>query len=260
MAIDTQVISKLRDLTGAGIADCKAALEETNNDMDKAVEVLRKKGVMKAAKKAERATKEGVIVLAQNQKQVAVVGLACETDFVARNEDFIKTVDSYAQELLNSSDVAGFKQSIETKIKNDLVVKIGENIQLGPCELINGEILGTYLHLNKKVAAVVVLAEGNVELANELAMQVAAMSPKYLEPKDVDPAELQKEKEIYREQLRNEKKPESIWDKIIEGKINKYYQDVCLVKQVYIKDDKLTIEQFVKNQNGKIIKFYRFQI
>lgn len=261
MSIDTKIIIKLRELTGAGVGDCKEALEEASGDLDKAVEVLRKKGAVKAAKKSERQTNEGVISFAKDHSKVAVVGLACETDFVSRNEDFIKTVDEFSQKLLEVGQ-AELKSWAESKIKDELVVKIGENIQLAVNDIIEGDVIGTYLHSNKKIASAVVLSEGDEELAVELAMQVAAMSPKYIQPEDIPAAEIEKEKEVYRAQLKTENKPEAMWEKIILGKLNKYYQEVCLVKQPFIKEDKKSVEQLVKEKGGniKIIKFTRYQI
>ncbi|MFA6254476.1 MAG: translation elongation factor Ts [Patescibacteria group bacterium] len=261
MALDTKLITQLRELTGAGIADCKEALTEADNSLDKAVEVLRKKGAIKAAKKSDRATKEGVIAILKAGNKAAVVGLACETDFVALNQDFIKAVDEFAQELLKRGSDE-FKAWAKDKITNELVVKIGENIQLGDFEVLTGEILGIYLHSNKKVAAVVTMNSGSEKLATDLAMQVTAMSPKYIKPEDIPASEIAKEKEIYREQLKAEGKPEAMWEKIIPGKLNKYYQDVCLLKQTYIKDDKITVEKLIE-QEGKgieVVKFSRYQI
>jgi len=261
MTIDTQKITQLRELSGAGVADCKAALEESGGDLNKAIEVLRKKGAIKAAKKSDRATKEGVIAQAKAGDKVALVGLACETDFVALNEDFIKTVNEFAEELMIQG-IEKFKAFADAKIKNELVVKIGENIQLSFAEIISGKIIASYIHSNKKVAAVVVLSGGKEDLALELAMQVTAMSPKYIKPEEIPLAEIEKEKEVYREQLKAEGKPEAMWEKIMLGKLNKYYQDVCLLKQAFIKDDKISIEQLIKNQGGdiEVIKFSRFQI
>jgi len=261
MLIDTKLITELRAQTGAGIGDCKSALEEAGGDIPKAIEVLRKKGAIKAAKKSDRATKEGVISILKAGNKVAVVGLACETDFVALNEDFIKTAQEFAQELLKQGSEE-FKNWAKDKITNELIVKIGENIQLTDFEILTGETLGIYLHSNKKVAAVVIMEGGNEELAVNLAMQVTAMLPRYIKPEDIPPAEIAKEKEIYREQLKAEGKPEAMWKKIILGKLNKYYQEVCLLKQPYIKDDKITVEKLIE-QEGKgieVIKFSRYQI
>lgn len=261
MSVDTQAITKLREITGAGIADCKMALEESNGDLNGAVEIMRKKGSIKAAKKSDRATKEGVISLLKKNNKVAVAGLACETDFVSRNQDFINVVSEFSNSLANAASIEDFKTSADQKIKDELIVKIGENLQLSICDIVEGEVVGTYLHSNKKVAAVVVLTAGTQELANDLAMQIVAMSPKYIKPEDVDKAEIEKEKEIYREQLKGEGKSEAIWPKIIEGKVNKFFTEVCLLKQPFIKDDKISIEKLLEqNGGGEIVSFKRYQI
>jgi len=251
MGIDLQTITQLRNQTGAGIVDCKKALEETGGDIDKAIEVLRKRGEIKAAKKADRATKEGLVAIVKADQKAAAVVLACETDFVSRNEDFISAVYSYAQKLL-TTPAEEFKTWAENNIKTDLILKIGENIQLGDFGVLTGEVLGTYLHSNKKMGAVVALtglsaeAGGREDVANDIAMQIVAMNPKYLKPEDVPTAELEKEKEIYRAQLKNENKPAEIVEKIILGKINKYYEDVCLLNQQFIKDDSKKVSDLLK--------------
>lgn len=257
---DKNLVIKLREMTGAGMMDCSKTLDEAGGNLEKAVEILRKKREIKVAKRSECATKEGVIVMAKTDNKIAVVGLACETDFVARNEDFVKVVTEYAEKLL-TSDVASFKAWAEEDIKN-LVAKIGENIQLSFAEMIEGPVLGNYIHSNKKLAAIAVLSGGSKELANEIAMQVAAMSPRYLNPEDVQFEELEREKDIYREQLKNEGKPENIWDKIMEGKLAKFYSEVCLIKQTFFKEEDLTVEELVKKTGAdiKIEKFVRFSL
>src|SRR3989338_7830222 len=265
MSIDTKLITKLRELTGAGIADCKIALEEVNGNLDQAVETLRKKGAVKAAKKAERSINEGVIAFNQVENKIAVVGLACETDFVAKNQDFINTVNDFAKKLLTTKQVE-FEDFAREKIQNELMVKIGENIKLIFAEIISGELIGAYLHANKKVAAVVVLNAGKKELATDLAMQVTAMSPRHIKPQDIPVEELEKEKEIYRQQLKNEGKSEAMWEKIIPGKLNKFYEEVCLLNQPFIKDDKIKIIDLIKQESKNtgqevvVISFKRYQI
>lgn len=257
MNIDLKTISQLRDQTGAGIADCKKALEEAQGDIAKAIEILRKKGEIKAAKKGDRITKEGVIALAKEGNRIAAVALACETDFVARNEDFVNTVNEFAKKLLTAS-LEEFKAWAEEKIKNELVIKIGENIQLVDFGVTEGAVLGSYLHHNRKIAAIVSLEGGSEEIASDVAMQAVAMAPKYLNPEDVPAEVIEKEKEIYKELLKSEGKPEAIWDKIMEGKLAKYYEENCLNNQVYIKDDTKKIKDVL---SGATIKqFIRYQI
>jgi len=250
-------IKQLRERTGAGMTDCQKALVEANDDFNVAIEVLRKKGLEKAGKKAERTTKEGVVALAIAPDKIAVVTLACETDFVARTPEFVAAVQGLADELLTMPAEA-FAAVADTKIKNELIVKVGENMQLGAHGVTTGKVLGSYLHSNRKVAAVVALDGGTSELAADIAMHVTAMSPKYLNPEDVPAAELEKEKEIYRAQLKGEGKPDEIIEKALGGKVNKFYAEACLLKQQFIKDEDKTIEQLL---NGvKITSFARYQV
>ena len=258
MNIDLQTISQLRDKTGAGIGDCKKALEESGGDIEKAIENLRKKGEIKAAKKSDRATKEGVIALAFEGDKLAVVALACETDFVARTDEFSKTVSDFASHLLANNSLDEFKTWAETIMKDELVMKIGENLQLGGYGVFTGSPIGTYIHSNKKVAGVIVLSSGAKELADDVAMHLAAMSPKYLNPQDVPAEVLDKEKEIYQEQLKSENKPEAIWGKIIDGKLAKFYEENCLMNQVFIKDDSKKINDLLGD--ATITAWSRYQL
>lgn len=261
MEVDLKIITQLREQTGAGIGDCKKALEESNGDINKAVEYLRKKGETKAAKKSDRSVNEGLVAMATEGQKVATVVLNCETDFVAKNEDFISAVNNFAQKLLTTS-IEDFMVWAEENIKNELVVKIGENIQLGDFGIIEGNILGIYLHANKKIAAVISLSDGTEDLAKDIAMHTVAMSPVYLKSEDIPAEVLEKEKEIYREQLKQEGKPENIWDKIIEGKLNKYYEDVCLLNQSFVKDEDKKIADLLKEAGeGVTIKdFKRYSV
>lgn len=252
-------IKKLRDLTGAGMMDCQKALIEANDDMDKAVEVLRKKGEKMAGKKADRVANEGVIAVAGDNQKLGIIGLNCETDFVARNEDFIKSAGEFSQKLLEIGKEE-FESWAEAKIKDELIVKIGENLKLAIFDIIEAEVVGYYLHSNKKIATVVSLSKGNEEIAKEIAMHITAMDPKYLKPEDVPTEILEKEKEIYQEQLKTEGKPADIIEKILEGKVNKFYQEVCLVKQSFVKDDKKSIEKLLEENNATIEKFTRYTL
>lgn len=259
MPVDIKTISELRDRTGAGLADCKSALEEGGGDIEAAIEILRKKGGIKAAKKSDRTTTEGVIAMTRAQGKVAIVGLKCETDFVARNPDFIGAVQGLADKLSTMTE-ADFRPWAEQYIKDELALKIGENIQLGDSALLEGEIIGSYIHSNKKLAASVVLQGGDEALASDIAMHVSAMNPKYLTPDQVPTEEIEKEKEIYRALLTQEQKPEAIWDKIIEGKLAKYYEEVCLLNQMFIKDDGLSIAKLIESQGATIVSFARYQV
>lgn len=249
-----ELVKEIRQLTGAGMSDVNKALRETDGDKDKAIEALRKKGQQMAAKKSDRETSEGVIAFAKEAGKVAMVGLRCETDFVARNEDFIAATQELADKLLELGNDE-FSTWADGHIKNELVVKIGENLQLADFAVFEGEVVGSYLHSNNKVASVVVLKGGSEELANDVAMHAAAMSPRYLNPEDVEEDVLAKEKEIYAEQLKAEGKPENIIEKIMEGKVAKFYTEVCLTKQAFVKDDKKSIEELVKGADASIENF-----
>ncbi|MBI5621928.1 elongation factor Ts [Candidatus Falkowbacteria bacterium] len=250
-------IKKLRETTGAGMVDCQKALDEAGGDLTAAVDILRKKGLEKAGKKAERATSEGMIAMAREGKKVAVASLRCETDFVARNSDFGAAVAEFASQLLTVS-ADEFKTWAEEKIKNELIVKIGENLQLGDFGVLEGDVVGVYLHSDKKQAAVVVLSGGTAAQANDLAMQVVAMSPSYIRPEDVPAEVIAKEKEIYVEQMAGENKPAEVLQKIIEGKLQKFYMETCLLKQPFIKDDSQTVEQCLGN--ATVNEFQRYSI
>ncbi|MBU0612552.1 translation elongation factor Ts [Patescibacteria group bacterium] len=263
--VTLELIKELREKTGAGVMDAKEMLKEAEGDIEKAIELLRKKGDKIALKKQSREAKEGVISFAEEGNKLAVVELYCETDFVARNEDFIASADALAKKLLADGPDT-FKSWAQDELKNNLIVKVGENLQLGTFEIIEGEFVGSYLHTNKKVASVVVMSADDKELAHNIAMQIAAMNPPYLSPTDVPEEEKNKEMEIYKEQLVAENKPENVMEKIVEGKMQKYYSEVCLLKQPYFQEDKKTIEDLIKESSDKlgkeleISKFVRYSL
>ena len=260
-----EIIKKLREQTGAGISDVKKALDEAGNDEQKAVEILRKAGQKIAAKKADRITNEGLIgvELSDDRKKGTMVAVACETDFVARNQDFKKFVRDVANEV-----AANGEEKVQAMVQ-EAIAKIGENIQFKQSASLSIEngLIDAYVHSNGKVGVLVAVesAELNNEVKNfahEVALQVAALNPKYLTPDDVPQEEIEKEKEIYREQLKSEKKPDNIIENIVEGKVQKYYTEVCLLKQPYVKDHKITVEKFIQSQGGdvKIKEFVRFSL
>jgi len=259
--IDIQTISQLRAQTGAGISECKQALEETNGNIEQAIDVLRKKGALKAAKKAERTTNEGVVAIkiSDDHKKASLTAVNCETDFVAKNSDFISFVNQLVEKQFESN---GAEEGFNSQ-KEEQVLKIGENLTFGMAETLEGEYVSGYLHANKKVASLVAFNKTvSEELAKDIAMQIVAEAPSYLKPEEVTVEELEREKEVYKEQLKNEGKPEEVMDKIIEGKLNKYYEDVCLLNQKFIKDDSKTITQLLKEagEGIEVVKFIRHQI
>jgi len=249
-------IKILRDKTGAGIVDCKKAWEESGNNIDKAVEILRKKGIAKAAKRDNREVREGVVKVAvsSNSKTGFIVEINAETDFVVRSEkfqEFASQVINLAKkkqpknlaELLSLSLADG---TVKENLDN-LSGVIGEKLVLKRYDILNSSgTVAAYSHASGKIGVIVALdQDGQDDLAYEIAMQIAAANPKYIRPEDVAAAELDKEKEIYQEQLLKEGKPENIIDIIMVGKLAKFYEEVCLVKQEYIKDDSQRVEDIL---------------
>ncbi len=261
-------LKKLREQSGAGITDCKKALDEAQGDINLAIEILRKKGISKAAKRSDRTANEGTIkfVISDDKTKGYMMELNSETDFVAKNEKFqvfadnvlnlakekdIKDLDSLLSSPFEESSV---KESLES-----LSGIIGEKLEIGNFTVLEGQTVAAYLHLGGKLGILVALdTEGKEEMANNIAMHIAASNPQYLSPEEVPAEEIEKEKEIYKEQLEKEGKPAEIIEKIISGKINKYFEEICLVKQEYIKDEKQKIEQFLGDV--KVIKFVKFSL
>ncbi|HNZ86828.1 MAG TPA: translation elongation factor Ts [bacterium] len=252
-------IKQLRDLTGAGMNDCKKALEETNGDLNKAIELLRKKGEQLADKKSSRTANEGCISVIKKDNKVSIFGLNCETDFVARNADFISSTKELAEKLLEVGKDS-FEELANEKIKNELIVKIGENLKIAFFDIIEGDVVGYYLHTNNKIASIVSLSGGNEELAKDIAMHATAMNPKYLKSEEVPADIIEKEKEIYREQLQQEGKPENIIENIIKGKLEKFYKENCLINQLFVKDDTKTIGKLLEENQAEIVKFTRYSL
>jgi elongation factor Ts len=261
-------IKELRDRTGAGMVDCKKALDEAGGDIDKAVEVLRKKGISKAAKRSEREASEGIVEVTVNSDNTKgyILELKSETDFVARNEDF-KSLAKDILKLVEESDLKDREEvlqaskdglSVDDSIKN-LSGVIGEKIDLGRVAALKGETVSAYSHLGGKIAVLVALDQSSKkDLADDIAMHIAAANPRYLESSEIPVEEIEKEKSVYREQLLKEGKPENIIDNIIEGKIKKYYSEVCLLNQEYVKDDKKSIQDILGDV--KVLAFVRFSL
>lgn len=263
-----ELIKKLRDITGAGMVDCQKALKEADNDLEKAVDILRKKGIAKAAKRTDRETNEGIIKVALNSENNKgyIFELNSETDFVARNEkfqDFANQVALLAQkmnpnnleELLNL-DMAGL--SVADSLSN-LSGTIGEKMEIKRFSCLSGQTVAAYSHLGGKIGVLVAVDQANqLDLAVNVAMQIAAANPKYLEPKEVSSEEMDREKEIYKEQLLKEGKPAEMVDKIVMGKMGKYYSEVCLLEQEYIKDDKKKIKDILGKT--QILGFVRYSL
>ncbi len=262
-------VKKLRDISGAGMLECKKALDEAENDLEKAVELLRKKGISKAAKRADRQANEGVIKtkISDDGRKAYILELNSETDFVARNEKFQNfaemVIDLAAKEEIDDLEkLMSFNLngvSVADTLKN-LSGTIGEKMTISKLEALSGETVASYSHMGGKIAVLVALdKEDRHDLALEVAMQIAATNPKYLKSDEVEQSEIEKEKSIYREQLLKEGKPEQIIDKIVEGKIKKYFSEVCLLDQEYIKEEKKSIKDILADANVIAYKRYSLQ-
>jgi elongation factor Ts len=265
MAISAADVKKLREMTGAGMMECKKALTESEGNIEEAVELLRKRGVAKAEKKADRASTEGVVAIAlsDDQKQAVVLELNCETDFVGRNEQFIGIAQNLAEmalknDLDNTDAVLEFADNGTTgkEIITQAVLKLGENIQLGRVAKVEASgFIASYVHMNGKIGVAVQMAgeasDDAVAAAKDVAMQVAAMKP-VAAYRDGVPADLvAKEKAIYVEQVRQSGKPENLLEKIAEGKMNKFYSEVVLTEQAFVKDTKLSIADYIAQVSKK---------
>ncbi len=263
-----ELIKQLREMTGAGMVDCQKALKEADNNLEKAVEILRKKGIAKAAKRTDRDTNEGVVKVGVNadKTEAYILEVNSETDFVSRNEKFQAFADS-VMELIKTKKPANLEALLGSPLTTGSVQEdldslsgtIGEKLGIKRFDIITGATVAAYSHLGGKMGVLIALdAAGKEDLAADLAMQVAAANPRYILPSEVDPAEMAKEKEIYKEQLLKEGKPEAMVEKIVEGKAGKYYSEVCLVEQEYIKDDKKKVKDILGGTN--VLKFVRFSL
>ncbi len=256
MNISASAIASLRARTGVSISACKEALEEAGGDEEKAIEILRKRGLSQAAKKAAREQAEGLAFIAEDNGKIAIVLLRCETDFVARDDTFQTTGTQIVDELLKNGTDAAQKKA-DTLIP-DLVQKLGENITLGEMHVVEGATLGAYLHSNAKIAVAVALQGGSKEHARDVAMHAAALSPKVVSPDEVTTDLVEKEKEIWKEQLKKEGKPEAMWDKIMMGKEKKFREESALLKQNFVKDPSKTIEQYLGD--AKVTGYVRVSV
>ncbi|HYM19652.1 MAG TPA: translation elongation factor Ts [Candidatus Kapabacteria bacterium] len=278
MAISAELVKKLRDRTGAGMADCKKALEEANGNEEQAIEILRKKGAASAAKRADRVAKEGVIVVAvSDDKHKAVIAeVNSETDFVARNESFVEFAQDVADSALKASPNS-HEEFLLSKLSSGITIsegvgeqtgRIGEKIEARRFELVDSGsgVIASYIHPGSKLGVLVALKgidpSKGASLGRDIAMQVAAMNPLALSRKDVDASTVTKEMDIFRTQLKNEGKKEEIVERILGGKMDKFYQDNVLLEQSFIKDASKTITDLLKEAgNGvEVTGFVRMQL
>jgi elongation factor Ts len=283
MVITAKMVAELREKTGAGMMNCKKALTEAEGDFDKAIEILREKGLSAAAKKSGRIAAEGLVMtyITEDGKTGVVAEVNCETDFVAKNEDFIALTSNITkqvaasnaetvEEILAEPYIADSSLTVKDAI-TALIAKLGENMSFRRFDRFHTEdgVIAEYIHGGGRIAVMVQLegcsCDGAKEVAKELALQVAAAHPLYINPDEVSAESLDKEREIYRQQCLNEGKPEKIVDKIVEGKVQKYYKEVCLIDQPWIRDQDMSIKKFLQQKEkemGKslsIVKFARFE-
>ena len=234
----------------------KQALEEAHGDEEKAIEILRKRGQAQAVKRAEREQNEGSVFVEHTEKKAALVFLACETDFVARDETFQSAGKKLAKTALAQGAEAAKTEA--ASVVPELVNKLGENISLAEIHVVEGSTLGVYVHSNSKIGVVIGLEGGSSEIAKDVAMHAAAMAPQVVSPDEVKNEAVEKEKEIWREQLKKEGKPEAIWDKIMMGKEKKFREESSLLKQAFAKDTQKTVEQYLGG--AKVMSYVRVSV
>ena len=268
--MNTSLIKELRDLSGAGLMDCKKALEASNNDIDEAIDYLRKKGISKAAKKADRIAAEGLSTVVIDGNNASIVEVNCETDFVAKNEKFVNLVNKIA-ELIVKNDVKTMEEamslSTEEGILNDTIVNftatIGEKIsfrRFARLSKTDSQNFGSYIHMGGRIAVLTLLEGADEETAKDVSMHAAAMRPSYVKREDVPAEEVERETSVLKEQAMNEGKPAEIAEKMVNGRINKFYKEICLEEQDFVKDSDMTVGAFVKSKNGSIVNMVRFEV
>lgn len=273
MSISAADVKKLRDQTGAGMMDCKKALSESNGDMEKAVEILRKKGQKVSEKRADREANQGVIVslISDDNKKAVALELNCETDFVAKNDEFVQYANDFAKVVFDT-DPADREALLQAKIGSltvadmlkDLIGKIGEKIDIGRFETLKSEgQIFDYIHPGNKLCVLVEFegAVDNPDTAKDVAMQVAAMNPLAVTREGVDTSILEKEKEIAREQLINEGKPAEIAEKAAMGKMRRFFEERVLLEQKFVKDGTLSVQEYLKQSGAPLVtSFVRIQL
>lgn len=268
--VDAKTVAELRAKTGAGMMDCKKALTETNGNLEAAIDYLREKGIAKAAKKESRIAAEGLANVYINGNKAVIIEVNSETDFVSKNEEFREMLDTIGNTILNSEattleDVLELN-SEEGTIK-DLIVaktaKIGEKLSLRRIEVVNKtdeETFGSYLHMGGKIAVLTLLKGANEEVAKDVAMQAAAMKPEYVREDEIPTERVEKERAIFKEQAMNEGKPAEIAEKMVEGRLKKFFKEICLVSQAFIKNGDVDVATYVKNNNGEVETMIRYEV
>ena len=270
--ITAELVKQLREKTGAGMMDCKKVLTETNGDEERAIELLRERGIAKAAKKSDRIAAEGLVTtyVTADQKVGAVVEVNAETDFVAKNEEFRNFVADIAkqvaekkpatvEELLAQTSMVETDKTVQDVLTNKIAT-IGENMSIRRFERFESNgLVESYIHGDGKIGVLVEMENGNTELAKDVCMQIAAARPEYLDREAVPADRVAHEMEILKAQAVNEGKPEAVAEKIVQGRINKFYGEICLVEQEFVKDPDQTVGKLVEAKEAKITRFARFE-
>jgi elongation factor Ts len=270
--ITASQVKELREKTGAGMMDCKKVLTETNGDEEKAIELLRERGITKAAKKSDRIAAEGLVetYISEDGKVGVVVEVNAETDFVAKNEEFRSFVKDVAEQvakenpadveaLLNQKSIRESDKTVSEVLTNKIAT-IGENMSIRRfVRFETNNLLESYIHGDGKIAVLVEMENGTPELAKDICMQIAAARPEFLDRASVPADRLAKEMEILKAQAMNEGKPAEIAEKVVQGRINKFYSEVCLVEQEFVKDPDIKIGKLVESKGAKIVRFARFE-
>ncbi|KGR92048.1 elongation factor Ts [Ureibacillus massiliensis 4400831 = CIP 108448 = CCUG 49529] len=272
MAITAQLVKELREKTGAGMMDCKKALVETNGDIDAAIDFLREKGLSSAAKKADRIAAEGTTYILSKGNEAIILEVNAETDFVAKNDKFQVLVSNLAEQLL-----AAKPESVEAALEisnaegvkiadqiSSAVATIGEKITLRRFEIktkTDADAFGSYLHMGGRIGVLVVL-EGSTDeaAAKDVAMHIAAINPKYVSRDEVSQEEIERERKVLTEQALNEGKPENIVAKMVEGRLGKFFEEICLLDQTFVKNSDQKVRDFVKSTGGNVTSFVRFAV
>ena len=269
--ITASLVKELRERTGAGMMDCKKALTQTDGDIEAAIDYLRENGIAKAAKKADRIAAEGLSYIEVKGNKAVILEINSETDFVAKNEKFVALVKNVAEAIL-AAEPATLEEALQVEAQggtveaviNEGIATIGEKLSLRRFEVVtksDADAFGAYSHMGGRIG-VLTLVEGSTdeEAAKDVAMHIAALAPRYLDESEVPADVLEHEKKVLTEQALNEGKPANIVEKMIVGRINKFLEEITVVKQKFVKDDSFTVEKFVASKGGKLAKFVRYEV
>lgn len=268
--MNASLIRELRDISGAGMMDCKKALEENDNDIKKATEWLREKGIAKAAKKAGRIAAEGLSTVVTEGNKAVILEINCETDFVAKNEKFQNFVNEVARTILNSNAKTNeealalpCKEGTLNDAVTNMTATIGEKISFRRFTLLekkDNENFGAYIHMGGKISVLTLLEGASEEVAKDVSMHAAAMRPEYVKKDQVPEEQVEHEKKILTEEAIAEGKPANIAEKIVMGRINKFFKEICLEEQEFVKDNSVSVSKYVSNNGGKIIDVIRYEV